>query len=62
MSRTSTRRVFLPTHGDAWFPGLSAGQAQYRRELEALLGELPNPPEVDFLLDPGDYLASGRTA
>jgi hypothetical protein len=50
-------RLFLPTHGDAWFPGLSAGQAQYRVKLEAELAALPNPPALDFLVDPADYLA-----
>ena len=49
-------RVFLPTHGDAWAPALSAGQAQYRDELMRRLRELPNPPEVDYLLDPQDYV------
>jgi L-ascorbate metabolism protein UlaG (beta-lactamase superfamily) len=50
-------RVFLPTHGDAWAPVVSAGQAQYRDELEAGLAALEHPPEVDFLIDPDDYLA-----
>jgi L-ascorbate metabolism protein UlaG (beta-lactamase superfamily) len=49
-------RVYLPTHGDAWAPALAAGQAQYRDELMRRLGELENPPEVDYLLDPGDYV------
>lgn len=48
--------VFLPTHADAWAPGISAGQEAYRDELMARLGELDHPPEVDFLVDPGDYL------
>lgn len=50
-------RVFVPTHGDAWAPALSAGQAGYRDKLAAELAELPNPPEeVDHLLDPQDYV------
>jgi hypothetical protein len=49
--------VFLPTHADAWAPALSAGQAAYRDELARQLAALPNPPEVDHLVDPGDYLA-----
>jgi hypothetical protein len=49
-------KVFLPTHADAWAPALSAGQAAYRDELARQLATLPNPPEVDHLVDPTDYL------
>lgn len=49
-------QVFLPNHADAWAPVISAGQAQYRDRLLADLGELEHVPEVDFLLDPQDYL------
>jgi hypothetical protein len=49
-------RVFLPNHADAWAPGISAGQAQYRDELTAQLAKLEVQPEVDYLLDPQDYL------
>ncbi|MBK5306131.1 MAG: MBL fold metallo-hydrolase [Frankiaceae bacterium] len=48
--------LFLPTHADAWAPVLSAGQAQYKDKLTSELAELKNPPAVDFLLDPQDYL------
>jgi hypothetical protein len=48
--------VFLPNHADAWAPVVSAGQAQYRDELTTALQALPHPPQVDFLLDPQDYL------
>ena len=48
--------LFLPTHADAWAPVISAGQAQYRDKLASELAELKNPPTVDFLLDPQDYL------
>ncbi|MEX2458341.1 MAG: MBL fold metallo-hydrolase [Actinomycetota bacterium] len=50
-------RVFLPTHGDAWAPALSAGQAQYAEEWSRQMGMLRHPPAVDFLIDPDDYLA-----
>ena len=50
-------KVFLPTHADAWAPALSAGQIAYRDKLLGEIGALANPPQVDFLLDPGDYLA-----
>ena len=49
-------RVFLPSHGDAWAPVISAGQAQYEEELRAQLATLDAPPELDMLLDPQDYL------
>ncbi len=49
-------KVFVPTHGDAWAPAISAGQEQYRDELAEQLAALPNPPEVDHLVDPQDYL------
>jgi Metallo-beta-lactamase superfamily len=49
-------RVFLPTHGDAWAPVISPGQARYRDELADQLARLRHPPRVDFLLDPQDYL------
>lgn len=50
-------KVFLPTHADAWAPVISAGQAQYVEEFEAQMALLDAPPELDFLLDPQDYLA-----
>lgn len=50
-------RVFVPTHGDAWAPALSAGQAGYKDQLAAEIGALPHPPEeIDHLLDPQDYV------
>ncbi len=50
-------KVFLPTHGDAWAPVISAGQAQYVDLWAEEMAALENPPETDFLLDPEDYLA-----
>jgi hypothetical protein len=49
-------RLFIPTHADAWAPALSAGQAAFKDELATELAALPNPPEVDHLLDPQDYV------
>lgn len=51
-------RIFVPTHGDAWAPAISAGQAQYVRPFQAQTAQLEHPPEVDFLLDPDDYLVA----
>ncbi|MFP5308764.1 MAG: MBL fold metallo-hydrolase [Actinomycetes bacterium] len=50
--------VFLPSHADAWAPVISAGQAQYVDEFTAQMALLEDPPEVDFLLDPEDYLVT----
>ncbi|MTV25579.1 MBL fold metallo-hydrolase [Nitriliruptoraceae bacterium ZYF776] len=52
--------VFLPTHGDAWMPVISAGQARYAGRLHAELATLEHPPEIDLLLDPQDYLVPRR--
>jgi hypothetical protein len=49
-------KVFLPTHHDNWAPGVSAGAEGYRDTLMAEINALEHPPEVDFLVDPADYL------
>jgi hypothetical protein len=49
-------RLFIPTHADAWAPALSAGQAAFKDELATELAALPNPPQIDHLIDPQDYL------
>ncbi len=49
-------KVFLPQHADAWAPVISAGQAQYEDLLAEQIALLENPPHVDFLLDPSDYV------
>lgn len=49
--------VFLPTHADAWVPGLSAGQDAYIDQFETEMEQrLKNPPSVDWMIDPEDYL------
>lgn len=50
-------KLYLPQHGDAWAPVISAGQAQYIplwREQNDVLGI--HQPATRFLLDPEDYL------
>lgn len=50
-------KVYLPQHGDAWAPAISAGQEQYIpvwREENEVLGI--HQPATRFLLDPADYL------
>jgi hypothetical protein len=49
-------KVFLPNHGDAWAPVISAGQAAYEDEWNAEMAKLANPPQTDLMKDPGDYM------
>ncbi len=49
-------RVVLPTHHDAWIPLMGGGAAAYEKEWRKELDSLPNPPELDYLRDPDDYL------
>lgn len=49
-------RVFLPSHHDAWAPVVGGGAASYENGWRAELASLDNPPELDYLRDPQDYL------
>ena len=49
-------RVSLPTHHDAWAPIVGGGAAGYEDQWRAEIASLDNPPELDFLRDPDDYL------
>lgn len=49
-------RVSLPNHHDAWAPIVGPGAAAYETSWREALAELPNPPELDYLRDPEDYL------
>jgi len=49
-------KVALPTHHDAWTPGIGGGAAAYESTWLNAVGKLPNPPEVDYLRDPVDYM------
>lgn len=49
--------VFLPTHADAWVPGLSAGQDAYIEQFEAEMQQrLDHQPALDWMIDPEDYM------
>lgn len=50
-------RVFLPSHHDAWAPVVGGGAAGYESAWRAELARLDNPPQLDFLRDPEDYLS-----
>lgn len=50
-------RVFLPNHHDAWAPVVGGGAAAYKSEWQREMDSLENPPLVDYLTDPVDYMA-----
>ena len=49
-------KVALPTHHDAWTPGIGGGAAAYENSWLNAVGKLPQPPVVDYLRDPVDYM------
>lgn len=50
----STR--FIPNHHDAWFPVIGGGASAYETQWRAALNTLPQPPQLDYLRDPEDYV------
>ncbi|HEY0913590.1 MAG TPA: MBL fold metallo-hydrolase, partial [Solimonas sp.] len=49
-------QLFLPSHHDAWAPVLGGGAAAYETQWRNALTSLENPPELDYLRDPEDYM------
>lgn len=49
-------KLALPTHHDAWTPGIGGGAAAYERTWLDAVAKLKKPPEVDYLRDPVDYM------
>lgn len=49
-------RVSLPSHHDAWAPVVGGGAASYESAWRAEIATLDNPPTLDYLRDPEDYL------
>lgn len=49
-------KIALPTHHDAWTPVIGGGANAYKQTWLDAVNSLPNPPEVDYLQDPADYL------
>lgn len=50
-------QVMLPTHHDAWAPVVGGGAASYEAQWRSEIESLANPPELDYLTDPQDYLS-----
>lgn len=46
----------LPTHHDAWAPGVGGGAAAYEQSWREAIATLDNPPALDYLKDPIDYM------
>ncbi len=57
-------KVFVPNHHDNWLPVMTARGEAMRTPFHDELARIPaaDRPEVRMLLDPSDYLASGRLA
>ena len=51
-------RVFLPNHHDAWAPVVGGGAAAYKAQWQSEMDSLENPPLVDYLSDPVDYMVA----
>ncbi|MGJ8670129.1 MAG: MBL fold metallo-hydrolase [Oceanococcus sp.] len=49
-------QLFLPGHHDAWAPVIGPGSAALEEQWKAELENLENPPEMDYLRDPDDYM------
>lgn len=49
-------KLFIPGHHDAWAPVLGPGATAIEAQWRAELTKLKNPPEVDYLRDPEDYM------
>lgn len=49
-------RVFLPSHHDAWAPVVGGAAAAYETQWQREMARLENPPLVDYLRDPEDYM------
>lgn len=55
-------RISLPLHHDAWFPGAGDSAAAYEADWRAVVNTLPNPPTLDYLKDPEDFMVMRRYA
>lgn len=54
--RNAHPKVSLPNHHDAWAPVVGPGAESYEVQWRAEVASMPNPPELDYLNDPEDYL------
>ncbi len=49
-------KLALPTHHDAWAPGIGGGAAAYEDSWREAVGSLPGNIQIDYLRDPVDYM------
>ncbi|MCQ8895514.1 MBL fold metallo-hydrolase [Limnobacter humi] len=49
-------KLALPTHHDAWAPGIGGGAKAYEQTWREAVASLPSPPALDYLTDPMDYM------
>lgn len=54
--RSAHPKVQVPNHHDAWAPAVGPGAESYEVQWRAEIASMPNPPELDYLNDPEDYL------
>lgn len=49
-------KLALPTHHDAWAPGIGGGAAAYEDSWREAVASLPGDIQIDYLRDPVDYM------
>lgn len=49
--------LFIPGHHDAWIPIMGGGARAYESRWREQMERVENPPRLDYLRDPEDYLA-----
>lgn len=55
-ARSAYPKIHLPNHHDAWAPFVGPGAESYEVQWREEVATFPNPPEIDYLNDPEDYL------
>ncbi|MGB1580027.1 MAG: MBL fold metallo-hydrolase, partial [Nevskiales bacterium] len=55
-ARHAHPKLHLPNHHDAWAPVIGPGAEAYEQQWRAEVASMDNPPEIDYLNDPDDYM------
>lgn len=58
--RAANPKLALPTHHDAWAPGIGGGAAAYEDSWREAVSSLPADIQIDYLRDPADYMLPRR--